>query len=352
MNAPSQGTAAVAAKNARPPTLVRVTIVLALALMILLPFVSCIEKGQTYMHHWLSNQDAVARAAVYCVPYMETGCSLTAKVTLVPDTSAKSAAAVFNGALEESMRSSLVTANEFRISLEWQYGSTAVIRHGGMTIPYPSTSGEITAEQLTAKTRTRRVELLDIATDLAEDGVQSVDVGLGSLVLERGEVDEVPSTLLAHRLFSDRFTDVRLIDRFTTYGGWSVEITSTPVNQPPREVIEKVTSIQLEPGIEPKLSIDTTNTYPGNELQPTIEVRGLPLGDEDTPALDHAAPILAAIDGAQGFTDVKLCTAAGAVKGTSGYSCVYYDMHDGKVDRDSGYPREQSREVYDAAQRL
>jgi len=31
---------------------------------------------------------------------------------------------------------------------------------------------------------------------------------------------------------------------------------------------------------------------------------------------------------------------------------VYYDMHDGVVDRDSGYPHEQAREIYDAAQQL
>ncbi len=335
-----------AAPPAKRRKRVRAAIAFALALMILVPFVSCVDQGQIPMSRWLKQQDAVARARVYCRPYMETGCGLEAEVTLVPDTNATDAAAVIDGALEKAMEDRHVTADYFSIELEWQYRS-ASLNHYGVSV-YPRTTSD---DKLTEPVRARRVELIGTAIGLAEGGAESVTIGSNSLDVKRGEVDAVPTDLLATTSFSDNAATVGLKDRFTL-DGWEVQIESTADNQPLLDAIDRVTAIPPASGTEPRLTLDATNTYPGNELQPTIDVRGLPLGDEDTPALDHAAPILAAIDGTQGFTDVTLCTAAGAANGVSGYSCVFYDMHDGKVDRDSGYPRIQARDIYDAAQRL
>lgn len=73
---------------------IRVAIVFVLASMILVPFVSCVEQGQIPMSRRLKQQDAVARARIYCRPHMETGCGLTADVALVPDTNAADAAVI------------------------------------------------------------------------------------------------------------------------------------------------------------------------------------------------------------------------------------------------------------------
>ncbi|SDN28014.1 hypothetical protein SAMN05216355_101549 [Actinomyces ruminicola] len=151
---------------------------------------------------------------------------------------------------------------------------------------------------LTPEARTRRLELLDVATGLAEEGVEPVDVARNSIEVERGAVEAVPTSLLAFRPFSDNSETTVITDNFSL-SSWCI--------------------------------------------------RFLPAGDDDVLEARHAAPVLAAIDGTAYFAKAELRAEYGLY---SSPSRVSYDMEDGRIRRGSGHPEEKARKVYDAAQQL
>ncbi|MDU0349396.1 hypothetical protein [Actinomyces sp. MRS3W] len=331
----------------RARRLATAAIVLTLAV---LPLTGCGEHGQRAMRAWLTEQQAVDSAEVYCTSHMETGCSLHADVVLVPDTSAEDAAAIVDAALEEAMQNRRVNADYFQIGLEWVYDS-AELRLVDVSVPPRSTDDS----DLTPQARALRLELIGVATDLAGENVASVEIGLNSIDVERGEVDAVPARLLSSKSFSDSMETTALTDNFT-FNGWDVEIISAPDAQPPasiiRNVINNIVEVPLPDGTDPALLLDTTDHDLVENPEPRIQVRRLPRGADYLPETSQAAPVLAAIAGTPYFADVALCERREYGSTDPGSGCVFYDLHDGVIDRDDAYPSPQAQEIYDAAQQL
>ncbi|RAX23362.1 hypothetical protein DRB06_02560 [Actinomyces sp. Z5] len=324
----------------------------ALALMILVPFVSCVDQGQIPMSRWLKQQDAVTYVQMAC-PDRGKGCTLSTRVTLAPDTSAQEAASIVDGALEKAIQDRHVTANSFHISLKWQYHSTQLHYDGPLVAPRSPEDG-FSNRMLAPQARAQRLEALRTATDITADDIDQVTVSDRSIEVERGEVHTIPTSLLATRTFSDNLETMTLTDTFTLRG-WRIKTISDTEAPPPSEavnsLIRNTVEVSLPDGTNPLLELDTTEYSLIKNSEPRIKVWFLPKDDDDDLEIQSAAAVLATIEGTPYFADVELC-AEHEYGSKTPLSCVSYEIENGRIGHSSRYPKERAQEIYDAAQQL